>query len=80
MGNSLQQAMQAYQGHPTYFEYLRQTFKSSRDILIDDLKKATHIKFDPIESDSGYFMTADISQNKDKIPSEYLKTGSYEID
>eukprot|EP00953_Heterococcus_sp_UTEX-ZZ885_P009147 5419-Heterococcus_DN1.PRE.1 len=54
----LQQALQPYQGHANYYDYLVQLYQNKRDALVTALRTA---KLQPLVPEGGIFVIADTS-------------------
>ena len=74
-----QAANEEYEGCSSFFEFQRQDFKKSHDILIEGLKELD-LPIKPILAEGGYFIMADISELKDFIPKKYFEQNEYEDD
>ena len=58
ISRSLKRALEPYEGHATYYEWMKSTFQLKRDALVRVLKDAG---FPPLVPDGGFFVMAQLN-------------------
>lgn len=69
----LEKASEPYQGHDTYFDYLRGVYEAKKDHLLETLRLAG---LNPIEPEGGFFIIANTSHII--IPKKYLEPNEFD--
>lgn len=78
VGKSLGRVKQpGYKDGMCYQDALVKEFQDVRDYMVNELR-ALDFPIEPLVSESGYFLMADVSKCKDIIPKKYLESHDYE--
>ncbi|CAE7708155.1 ccbl, partial [Symbiodinium microadriaticum] len=67
MASVLQQAELPYEGHESYYDYIRSVYESKRNFLVDTLRDA---RLPPFSPEGGFFIMADTSAHA--FPVEHM--------
>lgn len=68
MASIIEQADQPYEGYPTYYAYVCDTYQKKRDDLVQSLKAGN---IEPFAPEGGFFIMADTS--KHDVPDKYVQ-------
>ena len=87
IATALRTANDAYEGYPTYYEWLRSQYQRKRDLLVDTLRECGMI---PVVPEGAFFIMThvpdsimDLAVDRSQLPTqiaEYVAKGSLEID
>lgn len=70
IAHALTESEEEYEGKPSWFDYQRDMFAESRDIIIEGIK-ASSLPLIPCKSEGSFVITVDISQCKDLVPERF---------